>query len=137
MDNKFVNAYLETFKISLSPEAKSSLNSFDGRALYPATVERSIMTPPRHRIFVGKISWLISRMNDAGADESELVRAIEHLLVLVDSQKYILDWYKSAEDNGVEELMQKYPRKTRQDVTDEELNILVKTTYLLRKYQRY
>lgn len=113
MKNKFLTAYLEKHAITLDSDSQKVLDDFDPNAIYAkgSGDGAKFISFTQHRILVGKVSNLINRMKSAGADAAEMVRALKHLLVLVDAPKHFLDWRKSAEDNGIEELMTKYPAK--------------------------
>lgn len=73
----------------------------------------------QHQIEVGKNSNLIIDMCWYGATSEELVRAIKHGMVLIDAEKYSLDWKQSAIDYGIEKLYKKYRRYyRRQQLTE-------------------
>ena len=112
MKNKFLTSYLEKHAITLDDASQKALDVFDPKTAYAKGNgdEAKFISFTQHRILVGKVSKLIDRMKNNGADAAEMVRALKHLLVLVDAPKHFLDWHKSAEDNGIEELMKKYPR---------------------------
>lgn len=57
---------------------------------------------------MGKVSNLITDMTIRGASPEEIVRAVKHSMVVIDAEKHHLDWRKSALDNGIAELKQKY-----------------------------
>ena len=112
MKSKFLATYLEKHTITLDGNSQKVLDDFDPKAVYAkdASDGAKFISFTQHRILVGKVSNLINRMKNNGADAAEMIRALKHLLVLVDAPKDLLDWRKSAEDNGIEELMKKYPR---------------------------
>lgn len=64
---------------------------------------------------MGVISNLITDMTLAGADETELARAVKHSMVVVDAEKHKLDYKQSEIDNGVEALRRKYQQKIMPD----------------------
>ena len=61
------------------------------------------------------------------------MRAIKHGMVILDADKHHLDWRKSAEDFGIQELYQKYRRFNRKPkLTErEKLVITAYTGYVL------
>ena len=113
MKNKFLTSYLEKHAITLDDDSQKALDDFNPKSAYANGNGdgTKFISFTQHRILVGKVSNLINRMKNAGADAADMVRALKHLLVLVDAPKHFLDWSKSAEDNGIEELMRKYTQK--------------------------
>lgn len=91
------------------------------------------ISPKQHQIQVGKNSNLIADMCWYGATGEELVRAIKHGTVVLDADKHHLDWQKSGEDFGIQELYQKYRRFNRRPkLTErEKLVITAYTGYVL------
>lgn len=61
---------------------------------------------------MGDISNLVTDMTLRGATTSELARAVRHSMVVIDSEKHVLDYKSSAKDNGIPALKQKYQGKT-------------------------
>ena len=58
---------------------------------------------------MGDISNLITDMTIKGnGDMDEIARAVKHSMVVIDAEKHHLDWRKSAIDNGIAELKEKY-----------------------------
>ena len=57
---------------------------------------------------LGKVSNLITAMALNGATRDELKRAIRHSMVVIDAEKYQLDYKQSAIDHGIPELQKKY-----------------------------
>lgn len=57
---------------------------------------------------MGQISNLITDMTIAGADHSELTRAVKHSMVVIDAEKHGLNYRQSATDNGILALKKKY-----------------------------
>ena len=59
---------------------------------------------------MGDVSNLITDMTikGAGANMEEIARAVKHSMVVIDAEKHHLDWRKSALDNGIAELKEKY-----------------------------
>ena len=60
------------------------------------------------QIEMGKVSNLITDMHIKGATSSEIARAVRHSMVVIDAEKHNLDWRRSAEENHIAELKEKY-----------------------------
>ena len=67
------------------------------------------------------IKDLIFNMTINGATQDELVRAIKHSMVLIDAERYHLDWVKSYIDNGIGELVEKYKPEVNDMETEYEI----------------
>lgn len=61
---------------------------------------------------MGKITNLIADMTIMGADDEELLRAVKHSMVVIDSEKHHLDYKKSYKDNNIAQLKLKYRGST-------------------------
>lgn len=57
---------------------------------------------------MGKISNLITDMTMQGASPSELARAVKHSMVVIDAEKHKLNYKRSADENGIKALKDKY-----------------------------
>lgn len=57
---------------------------------------------------MGSVSNLITDMNQAGAPDEEIVRAMKHSMVVIDAEKHNYDWQKSEEVFKIKELKLKY-----------------------------
>jgi DNA-binding CsgD family transcriptional regulator len=57
---------------------------------------------------MGDISNLITDMTIKGAPESEITRAVKHSMVVIDAEKHNLDWRRSARENDIPALKEKY-----------------------------
>ena len=60
---------------------------------------------------MGKVTNLIQDMQIKGASEDQVVRAVKHSMVVIDSEKHHLDYKKSFADNRIEELYREYQMK--------------------------
>lgn len=60
---------------------------------------------------MGDISNLITDMTIQGANTEELARAVRHSMVIIDSEKHVLDYKTSLKDNGISALKIKYQGK--------------------------
>lgn len=66
------------------------------------------ISPSRKQQEMGKISNLITDMTLKAAPHSEIVRAVKHSMVVIDSEKHHLNYRLSAERNGISALKAKY-----------------------------
>lgn len=57
---------------------------------------------------MGSVSNLITDMSLRGATHTELARAVRHSMVVIDSEKHVLNYKQSETDNGIRELKAKY-----------------------------
>lgn len=57
---------------------------------------------------MGKVTNLIADMSIHGASDAEYARAIRHSMVVIDSEKHVLDHKGSYEQNGIKDLKIKY-----------------------------
>ncbi len=57
---------------------------------------------------MGNITNLISDMSIRGANSDEIARAVRHSMVVIDSEKHVLDYKGSAKQNGIVALKRKY-----------------------------
>ena len=60
---------------------------------------------------MGKVSNLIQDMYLKGASPDELVRAVEHSMVIIDAEKHNLNWKQSERDHAIQALKDKYQPK--------------------------
>lgn len=77
---------------------------------------------------ISRISSLIIDMT-GNATKEEMARAVKHSMVIIDADKYHLDWKKSYFDNNIDELIEKYQpwiNDTANDVLD----------YMEKKYEK-
>lgn len=96
-------------KIKTAPALKG-LADFDPQAAYPHYEGMKTITPRHKQTEMGKISNLITDMTIGGAHDDELERAVRHSMVVIDAEKHKLDWTRSARDNGITQLKNKYQR---------------------------
>lgn len=94
-------------KIKSAPPLEG-LKDFDPIALYPAYEGMPRMSPKTKQTEMGLVSNLITDMTIRGANTSELARAVRHSMVVIDAEKHNLDYKRSARDNGIAALKQKY-----------------------------
>lgn len=118
----------------LTDEALEELRKFDYKTIYAMPGEEKVFqNQGQHQIELGRTTNLIGDMCWYGATEEELIRAIKHGMVVLPAEKHHLDWKRSAEDNGIQTLYQKYRRFNRRvKLTErEKLVITAYTGYVL------
>lgn len=76
-----------------------------------------VMTKENKGRQMGEITNLITDMSLQNAKDEELVRAVKHSMVVIDAEKHKLDYEKSYEDNNIEELKQKYQKKSDYEIS--------------------
>lgn len=99
------------------------LKNFDPLTAYPAIKGMKVMNMKKDDPLVkkglyrnggdkdammGDISNLITDMTIKGANMSEIARAVKHSMVIIDSEKHMLNYEQSAIDNGIATLKKKY-----------------------------
>lgn len=57
---------------------------------------------------MGLVSNLITDMTIKGASDDEIAAAVRHSMVVIDAEKHHLDYKRSAQANGIANLMEKY-----------------------------
>lgn len=62
---------------------------------------------------MGEVSNLITDMTIKGATTDEIVRAVRHSMVVIDSEKHNLDYRQSYKDHGIASLSEKYQSSKR------------------------
>jgi DNA-binding CsgD family transcriptional regulator len=89
--------------------ALEGLKGFDPQTYkIPAGSDIPKITSSRKQQEMGKVSNLITDMTIQGASSEDMARAIRHSMVVIDSEKHDLDFKRSAKDNGILDLKQKY-----------------------------
>lgn len=86
----------------------AGLKNFDPQTKYPHYEGMPKMTPRTKGIQMGLVSNLITDMTIHGANTTELAAAVRHSMVVIDAEKHNLDYKRSAKDNGIANLMEKY-----------------------------
>lgn len=89
----------------------AGLKDFDTKAAYPSYPGMAKITPANKQKQMGLISNLITDMTIKGATHEELARAVRHSMVVIDSEKHNLDFKKSAIDNNIKQLRDKYQKE--------------------------
>lgn len=98
-----------------STPALKDLQNFDPQRLYKLPPESPRMSSRTKQMQMGVVSNLITDMTIKGASPEELARAVKHSMVVIDAEKHHLDYRRSAADNGIRALQNKYqPRPAGQ-----------------------
>jgi hypothetical protein len=79
---------------------------------------------------MGKVSNLITDMTIQGASSDDMARAIRHSMVVIDSEKHDLDFKRSAKDNGILDLKEKYQGGKKLVLLPLSLGLRLTSTYL-------
>jgi hypothetical protein len=88
--------------------ALEGLKNFNPKKEYAAYEGMPRITEANMQGQMGKVSNLITDMTLQKAPASEVVRAIRHSMVVIDSHKHNLDYKRSAQENGIAALKEKY-----------------------------
>lgn len=103
---------LEGFEPRSSYKAYDGMTTVDGGRYNAKTKEVDFggqkPNPGRMQQEMGGISNLITDMTIRGANSDELARAVRHSMVVIDSEKHVLDFKSSERDNGIRALKEKY-----------------------------
>lgn len=94
-------------KVKTEP-ALEGLKGFDPQRAYPGYEGMTKMSARTKAIEMGIISNLITDMTIRGATSAEKAQAVRHSMVVIDAEKHGLDWKRSATDNGISRLKEKY-----------------------------
>lgn len=88
-----------------------ALKDFDTKEDYPGYPGMKVISHSHQQKQMGVVTNLITDMTIAGAKDDELVRAIKHSMVIIDSEKHKLDWKRSEQENDIRGLIEKYQVK--------------------------
>lgn len=92
--------------ITSTPQLEA-LKGFDTKS-YKLPDSAPNITNKRKQIEMGKATNLITDMTIQGANEKEIVRAVKHSMVVIDSEKHHLDYKQSFKDNRIADLKKDY-----------------------------
>lgn len=81
-----------------------------------------------------RISNLIISMTKRNADEDELERAIIHSMVIIDAEKYHLDYMQSYIDNRIDQLIEKYQPEVN-DIANDVIDYMEKKYEVVNKVE--
>ena len=86
------------------------LKGFDPK-IYKLPDSAPTISPDTKQREMGIVSNLITDMTLRDADTEDIVKAVRHSMVVIDSEKHHLDYKQSAKDNEIELLKKKYQQK--------------------------
>ena len=89
-----------------------ALRDFDTKEAYPGYPGMKVISHAHQQKQMGVVTNLITDMTIANAKPDEIVRAIKHSMVIIDSEKHKLDWKRSEQENDIRALIEKYQVKT-------------------------
>ena len=87
------------------------LQDFDPKETYPGYPGMKVISHGHQQKQMGVVTNLITDMTIAGAKPEEIVKAIKHSMVIIDSEKHKLDWKRSEVENDIHGLIEKYQVK--------------------------
>lgn len=87
------------------------LQDFDTKEAYPGYPGMKVISHQYQQKQMGVVTNLITDMTVAGAKPEELIKAIKHSMVIIDSEKHQLDWKRSEQENDIRNLIEKYQVK--------------------------
>ena len=96
--------------IKHKPQYKA-LQDFDPKESYPGYPGMKVISHSHQQKQMGVVTNLITDMTIANASPDEIVRAIKHSMVIIDSEKHKLDWKRSEQENDIRGLIEKYQVK--------------------------
>ncbi len=88
------------------------LKNFDPKELYKLPDDAPPITNRNKQTQMGITTNLIADMTAQAAKESEIVRAVKHSMVVIDSEKHHLDYKLSEKINDIKSLKDKYQKRT-------------------------
>ena len=87
------------------------LQDFDTKEAYPGYPGMKVISHSHQQRQMGVVTNLITDMTIAHAKPEEIVKAIKHSMVIIDSEKHKLDWKRSEQENDIRNLIEKYQVK--------------------------
>lgn len=84
------------------------LKDFDAKRQYAESPGMKVMTKANTGKEMGMITNLITDMQIQKATSAEVARAVKHSMVVIDAEKHRLDYTRSAKENGIAALKEKY-----------------------------
>lgn len=84
------------------------ISSSEADKLYPSAPPGKTISPKNKQKQMGIVSNLIQDMSTQEWTEEDMAAAVRHSMVIIDSEKHVLDWKQSAKDNHIDELVKKY-----------------------------
>lgn len=84
------------------------LEGFDPSEAYPGYDGMPKIKSQTKQTEMGKVTNLITDMTLQGAPPEDVVKAVKHSMVIIDSEKHNLDYKRSERENDIAELKKKY-----------------------------
>ena len=84
------------------------LQGFDTIRAYPGYEGMKRLEGKQKQTEMGKVSNLITDMTIQKAPAHEIARAVKHSMVVIDAEKHNLNWRLSEQENGIQQLREKY-----------------------------
>lgn len=84
------------------------LKDFDYVAAYPYNPETGCISHYKQSFESRRMGRLMAAMTLRGAEVHELCDVIRHSNMLVDAEKFRLDWKRSEKENHIKEYVEKY-----------------------------
>lgn len=84
------------------------LKDFDPSEAYPGYPGMEKIKSQTKQTEMGKVTNLITDMSLKGAPEQDIVKAVKHSMVIIDSEKHGLDYKRSERENDIAELKRTY-----------------------------
>lgn len=95
--------------------ALEGLKNFNPREKYAQYDGMKVISEKHMQKEMGNVSNLITDMTIRKAPPSEIVRAVRHSMVVIDSYKHKLDYKQSAIDNNISQLKEKYQKPFQEE----------------------
>ena len=86
----------------------AGLKDFDHQDIYRGYDGMPVIAHKLQQKKMGEVTNLITDMTLKGAPESDIVKAVKHSMVIIDSEKHELDWKRSEADNDIIALKKNY-----------------------------
>lgn len=106
-DGDFVMVIPNDKNVIKSTPPLKKLEGFDPQK-YKLPEDAPRMTPRQKGLEMGNVSNLITDMTIQKASNDEIARAVKHSMVVIDAEKHHLDYQRSAVEQGIRALKEKY-----------------------------
>lgn len=97
-------------KVTSTP-ALDALKGWDPKKYYKLPDSEPKINSQTKQTEMGKVTNLITDMTVGGATEDQIVRAVRHSMVVIDSEKHHLDYKQSFKDNRIADLKKEWQGK--------------------------
>lgn len=99
-------------KIKSTPQLEG-LKGFEPKDIYKLPDSAPAVKNQAKQTEMGKVTNLIADMTVGGAPDTDIVKAVKHSMVVIDSEKHHLDYKQSAADNKIRDLKTVYQGSPR------------------------